>query len=222
MFSSTVLSMKCFSCQGNLFNSCENTTSEIECQPSGSRSYDSCFTVTKTSDFPLIGRRVETIKNCSVLKDCGFLQSLYCYNHSGIVENCFIKCCTGNLCNDNTLKHVESPVTRLNFITTITYPSLTRATRSQVTIATPGLPGQQLTSSSMSRIYSASAETGMSTGWTSASTPTYTFSRDLVQPPLRKTNAPCGGADRSSHIYSSLPTVILFGILSVGAIIEGL
>lgn len=221
MFSSTVLSMKCFSCHGNLINSCANTTSEIECQPSGSLSYDSCFTVTKTSEYPLIGRRVEKTKNCSVLKDCGFLQSLHCHNKSGFIENCFIKCCTGNLCNDNTVKQVKSPVTRLNFIT-ITYPSLTRATRSQETIATPGLPALQLSSSSMHRIYSASAETDMSTRWTSATTLTYMFSRDLVQPPLRKPTAPCSGGDRLLYIYSSLPTVILFGILSVGAIIKGL
>ncbi|KAJ7353853.1 hypothetical protein OS493_032128 [Desmophyllum pertusum] len=59
---SPAMSIKCFSCIGIIDTKCESRTTEVECHPTGQLIYDSCYTVTKIMDYPLIGRRVELLK----------------------------------------------------------------------------------------------------------------------------------------------------------------
>ena len=191
----TVLSIKCFSCHGNLSANCENTTTEIDCPPSALRVYDSCYTMTKISDYFLIGRRVEQIKGCSVLAHCGFLKSMLCNNKDGFIKNCSVECCTGNLCNNETFKRTQSSITHVNFSSTIT----------------------QAPSSSINRIFKTS---NMSISWTSTKSQVVVFSSAHAQPSAKvvttKVKAICAGTD---SIFIHLPFVLLMVVLSSGVII---
>ena len=206
----TVLSIKCFSCHGNLSANCENTTTEIDCPPSALRVYDSCYTMTKISDYFLIGRRVEQIKGCSVLAHCGFLKSMLCNNKDGFIKNCSVECCTGNLCNNETFKRTQSSIMHVNFSSTITQTRFSSVIDSHVTIT-------QAPSSSINRIFKTS---NMSISWISTKSQVVVFSSAHAQPSTKvvttKVKAICAGTD---SIFIHLPFVLLMVVLSSGVII---
>ena len=177
--SSTGESIRCFSCEGVLNTKCENTSTEIECKPSGQLVYDSCYTVTKIMDYPLIGRIVEKIKNCSVLAHCTFLETLLCDNKHGFVNACSIQCCTGNLCNNNILQPTRSSVTRgtrVSLASSITRANITRAITSHVKL-TRALK-ISVPPSSTTQI-SKPTKTNISSCWTSVKTQSVLFSSSL-------------------------------------------
>lgn len=175
----TAQSIRCLSCQGVLNTKCENTSTEIECKPSGQLVYDSCYTVTRIMDYPFIGRIVENIKNCSVLAHCTFLETLQCDNTYGFVNACSIQCCTGNLCNNKTLQPTRSSVTRgtnVSIASAIACANITRAITSHVKL-TRALK-ISLPPSSTTRI-SKPTKTNISSSWTFVKTQRVLFSGSL-------------------------------------------
>lgn len=196
------MSIKCFSCVGILDTKCENASTEVECKPSGQLVYDSCYTVQRIMDYPLIGRRMEQIKNCSVLADCGFLETLLCENTYGFINSCSIQCCTGNLCNNKTFQLTQGSVTRGNLKSTVTRTNFTRAITSHVTLTRkPGLTsGISMTSSpSITRI-SKTTKTSMRTSWTSVKSQhvlsSSTHALPTTKAPSADVEAVCANANR--------------------------
>ncbi|XP_022806284.1 uncharacterized protein LOC111343379 [Stylophora pistillata] len=105
-----VRSTRCLSCQGLIGSTCESVTSEVECP----HTHDSCFTVTRTMDYPGIGRYVEVLKNCSILQDCWFIGNASCDNAAHrFVNSCSIDCCIGDLCNNKTVQITQNSTTRV-------------------------------------------------------------------------------------------------------------
>lgn len=190
------MSYRCFSCRGIIDTKCESDTSEIECPTHSHRVYDSCYTVIRIMDYPLVGRRIEVLKNCSVLAHCSLLETLWCDNSYNFVNSCAIQCCTGDMCNNKTFQYNASSVTQVT-------PRV-NATRT-VTLAT----------SSVSLIRSTVTYERALTSWTSATSQEDIFSSASTAAiePTVKVIAVSGDAKR---IYNQMSVLLLMVILGSG------
>lgn len=209
----TAMSIKCFSCIGIIDTKCESRTTEVECHPTGQLIYDSCYTVTKIMDYPLIGRRVELLKNCSVLAHCGFLEQLECDNHYGLIDNCSIQCCTGDLCNNETYQYNTTSVTREKVTRTVT-----RAITTNEATRAPELTSA--ISMTSSEISTTTDHERALTSWTSETGQVAIFSSAIptIEPAV-KVNAISGDAKR---ILVQPPVLMLMVILGSGISYERL
>lgn len=221
------MSLRCFSCRGIFDTKCESVTTEIECPSNGQVVYDSCYTVTKVMDYPVFGRRVEVLKNCSVLADCSFLESLLCNNVYNLINSCSIQCCTGDLCNNKTIQNSASSTTRgstasvetrANVTQTVTRANITRtatrATMSNNATRTPELTsGINMTSTAPSIRSSTSFERAV-TSWTSAKSQEAMFSS--ASPAFEPTVHVRAVSGSTKRIYVQLPVLLLMTILSSG------
>lgn len=197
---------------------CESVTTEIECPTNGQVVYDSCYTVTKVMDYPVFGRRVEVLKNCSVLADCSFLESLLCNNFYNLINSCSIQCCTGDLCNNKTIQYSASSTTRGSTASVKTRANATR-TVTRVTMSNNATPTPELTSginmtSSVPLIRSTITHERALPSWTSAKGQEAMFSSasPAIEPTVQ-VRAVSGSAKR---IYVHLPSLLLMTILGTG------
>lgn len=170
-------------------------------------------------DYPLFGRRVEQIKNCSVLAYCGFLESMLCHNRHGFVNSCSIECCTGNLCNKKTLQLAQStvtPVTRVTYSSSITRANFTRVLTSHVTLTrAPKLTSSiDVSPSSISR-NTERTKSNMRTSWTSVKSQFVLFSSVLptTKPVTVEVQLVCASANR---FFIQLSVLLLMAFLGLG------
>lgn len=214
------MSVRCFSCLGLINTKCESETTEIECpsRPSGLRVYDSCYTVTRTMDYPIFGRRLEVLKNCTVLAHCSFIGKVLCDNSYNFINSCSIQCCIGDLCNNKTFQYGPSSVTRQSIMSVETRTkvtrSITRATMSNNATRTRELTSGITTTSSVLSIQSTIAYERAVTSWTSAKDqePTLSSVTPAIEPTV-EVRAVSGDATR---IYVQLPVLLLMMTLGSG------
>ena len=160
-------------------------------------------------DYPYIGRRVEEIKGCCVLAECWVVEAILCDNRHGFVNACSIQCCTGNLCNNNTLQPTPSSVERAMYVT----PSNTVAHTSHVsqTRLTTLVSGITVTSSVITR-FSEATKTSTNSSWSSAKTRPVFFSSALLtfERNTVKVQAAFGSANRFliSHYFLLLTATL--------------
>lgn len=178
--------------------------------------YDSCYTVKRIMDYPYIGRRVEEIKNCCILAECWVVKAILCENKHGFVNACSIQCCTGNLCNNDSLQPTRSSVPRAMHVTPskiVARASFARADTSHVsqTHLTALVSGISVTSSSITRFSEATKH--INSSWTSAKTrPVFSNSVMLsVERNTVKVQAAFASADRFLIPHYFLLLMATFG-----------
>lgn len=218
--SSLAWSLRCFSCEGLIDTKCESDTTEIEC-PSNEQVHDSCYTVKRTMDYPIIGRRVEVLKNCSVLAHCSFLETLICDNSYGFINSCSIQCCTGDLCNNKTFQYSTTSVKPTNFGTVETRVNVTRGVMSNnSTRMSDDTSKITMTSSVSSMRNSMSSEkaltsgTSATTSWTSQESQVVIFSS--ARPAIEATVEVTEVSGDATRICVKLPVVMLMTVLVSG------
>ena len=216
IYSFPAWSLRCFSCEGLIDTKCESSTTEIEC-PKGQQVYDSCYTVKRFMDYPIIGRRMEVLKNCSVLAHCSFLGTLLCDNYYGFTNSCSIQCCTGDLCNNNTFQYSTNSVKPTNFGIVETRVNITRTVISNNASRKPDERSEiTMTSSlSMSSEKALTSWTSAATSWTSQKSQVAIFSsgRPAIEPTVEVITV-SGYARRICVKLSVLMvmTILVFGI----------
>lgn len=121
-------------------------------------------------DYPLIGRRMEVIKNCSVLADCSFIGAVMCSNIYGFVNSCSIQCCTGDLCNNKTFQYSTTSLTPTNFGILETRVNISRTVMPNNATRMPHKTPKITMSSSLSLSRNSVSSEKALTTWSSAAT----------------------------------------------------
>jgi len=180
--------------------------------------YDSCYTVKRIMDYPIIGRRTEVLKNCSVLAKCSFLETLICDNFYGFINSCSIECCTGDLCNNKTFQYSKTSVTPTNFGIVETRVNVTRTVVSNNATRKPDDTSEITMTSTVSMIQNSmsfekalTSWTSVTTSWTSQKSQGAIFSsaRPAIEPTIEV--KPVSGDAKS--ICVKLPVLMLMTIL---------
>lgn len=216
--SSLAWSLRCFSCTGLIDTKCESDTTEIECPSNEQQVFDSCYTVKRSMDYPIIGRRVEVLKNCSVLAQCSFLETLICDNFYGFINSCSIQCCTGDLCNNKTFQYSTTSVKPTNFGIVETRVNVTRGVTSNNATRMPDDTSEITPTSSVSLIRKSLSSKKAMTSWTSATT-SWTSQENQgaifssARPAIEATVEATAASGDAKRICVKLPVVMLMTIL---------
>lgn len=214
-------SLRCFSCKGVIDTKCESGTTEIECPTNGRQVYDSCYTVKRIVDYPVIGRRVEVSKNCSVLAHCSFIESVLCDNFYRFINSCSIQCCTGDLCNNKTFQYGTTSLTPTNFGSAETRVNVTRTVMSNNATRIPDVTSEITMTSSVSSIRNSITSEKALTSWTSALT-SWTSQKSQVAifssapPAIEPTVEVKAGSGDAKRICIKLSVLMLMTILVFG------
>ena len=170
-------------------------------------------------DYPIIGRRVEVLKNCSVLAQCSFLETLICDNFYGFINSCSIQCCTGDLCNNKTYQYRTTSVKPTNFGTVEACVNVTRGVVSINATRMPDDTSEITMTSSVSSIRNSLSSEKALTSWTSATTSwTSQESQGAIstRPAIEATFGVIAVSGDAKRIYVKLPVVMLMTILVSG------
>ena len=173
-------------------------------------------------DYPFIGRRVEVSKNCSVLAQCSFLETLMCDNFYGFINSCSIQCCTGDLCNNKTFQYSTTSLTPTNVGIVETRVNVTRTIMSNNATRRPGERSEITLTSSISSIRNTMSSEKALTSWTLATTSwtspksqvgIFNSTRPSIEPAVEAT-AVSGYAKRICAKLTVLMsmTILVFGI----------
>ena len=214
-------SLRCFSCEGLIDTKCESITTEIECPNNEQEVYDSCYTVKRSMDYPIIGRRVEVSKNCSVLAQCSFLETLICDNFYGFINSCSIQCCAGDLCNNKTFQYSTTSVKPPNFGTVERRVNVTRGVMSNNGTRMPDDTSEITMTSSISSMRNSMPSEKALTSWTSATT-SWTSQKSQgtifssARPSIEATVEVKAISGDAKKICVKLPVVMLMTILVSG------
>ena len=180
--------------------------------------FDSCYTVKRIMDYPIIGKRMEVLKNCSVLAQCSFLETLICNNSDGLINSCSGQCCTGDLCNNKTFQYTVTSVTPTNFGIVERRSNITRTIVSSNATRMPDDTYEITMTSSVSSIRNSMSSEKLLKSWTSATTfwtqesQGALFSSAAIEPTVEAT-AVSGYAKR---ICAKLLVLVLMTILVSG------
>lgn len=170
-------------------------------------------------NYPIFGRRVEVIKNCTILQHCWFTRGLLCDDPYGLISNCSIQCCKGDLCNNRTVQIAPSSVTRVVTHTSAVKRTnitrvVTRATMTTMATRAPRLISGIHVTSSVSSTQSFTPNDKTVTSWTSQRSQVAIFSSKIT------TNESSFGVKAvSSHAKRFLSQLsILMSIIASGII----
>ena len=165
-------------------------------------------------DYPFIGRRMEVIKNCSVLADCSFIGAVMCSNIYGFVNSCSIQCCTGDLCNNKTFQYTTTSTTptnyriletRVNITSTVMQNNATRIPHKtpEITLSS----SLSLSRNSMSSEKALTSRSSATTAWTSQKSQVAIFSS--APPVIEPTVGVSTGSGDAEKISVSKLTVLM-------------
>jgi len=170
-------------------------------------------------DYPLIGRRMEVLKNCSVLAQCSFLETLICSNFHGLINSCSGQCCTGDLCNNKTFQYSATSVTPMSFGIVQTRSHITRTIVTSNATRMPYDTSEITMTSSVSSIRNSMSSEKALTSWTSAAT-FWTLQKSqgaiLSSAPIETTVEAAAVSGHSKRICAKLPVLVLITILVSG------
>ena len=161
------------------------------------------------------------LKNCSVLAECSFLETLICDNFYGFINSCSIQCCTGDLCNNMTYQYSKTSVKPTNFGTVETRVNVTQGVMSNNTTRIPDDTSEITMTSSVSSVRNSLSSEKAMTSWTSAATSwTSQESQGAIlssaRPDIEATFGVIAVSGDAKRIYVKLPVVMLMTILVSG------